>query len=197
MTNCARILRSTMALTAGVSVALIAACETTRPAPATTVVVPVAPPVPERPWTVDELTYHPCSVLDADDTARFILEPGGEPATPPNALPACSWQSVQTSPAGRFSVRFTPSKSGVEGSRRQENQDSADREVTIGGNRAAVRPDDRYPDGSHGSCSVEVAVPSGGSFGIRLDGGGLHTGVAWDPCPQAVDIAGVIAGKLH
>lgn len=162
MTNFARILRYAVALTAAVSVALIAACETTPPAPATTVVVPMTPPVPERPWTVDELTYHPCAVLAAEDTARFILEPDGEPATPPNALSACSWQSVQTSPAGRFSVRFTTSTSGPGDPSRRGNQDSADQQVTVGGNRAVVR-----------------------------------TGVAWDTCPQAVDIASVIAVKLH
>lgn len=197
MTNFGRRSQYTVAFTACVCVALISACETTRQAPATTVVVPVLPPVPERPWTVDELTYHPCAVLDADDTARFILVPEGESAIPPNALPSCSWQSVQNSPAGRFSVRFTTSESGLGDPGRRQDQDSADRQVTIGGRRAAVRPGDGYPDGTHDSCSVDVAVPSGGSFGIHLGGGGLHAGVTWDLCPQAVEIAGVIAGKMH
>lgn len=197
MTKFAHGLQCVVALTVCVLASFVSACETTRPAPTSTVVVPVAPPVPERPWTVDELTYHPCAVLAADDTARFILEPEGEPATPPNALPACTWQSVQTSPAGRFSVRFTTSKSGLGDPSRGEKQDSAGEHVTVGGNRAAVRPGDRYPDGTYGSCAVDVAVPSGGSFSTYVGAGGLHTGVAWDPCPQTVEIAAVIAGQMH
>lgn len=194
MTNLARILRPMVALAACTAVALVTACETTPAAPASTVVVPVPPPVPERPWTAGELTYRPCAVLDTADTARFVLEPAGAPATPPNTLPECVWSSIQNSPAGFFTVRFSPNANDRTGSDRPGPDEQR---ITLGGKAALVAAGDRYPDGTHGGCAVDVELASGGSFAVGVTAGGIETGVAWDPCPKAVEIAGVIAGKVH
>ncbi|WP_280400982.1 DUF3558 family protein [Nocardia carnea] len=193
MTNLLGVRRPVIVLIVCAASALAGACDTTPPAPATTVVVPVQPPVPERPWTVGELTYHPCAVLDADDTARFVLGPEGVPETPPNSLPACSWHSVQTSEAGAFSVRFALAQSDSTDS---EQQAPGARQITIGGERAVVKPDDPHTDGTRSGCGVRVRPASGGSFSVGVAAGGVRTGVDWDPCAKAVDIATVVAGKM-
>ncbi|MGI5219622.1 DUF3558 family protein [Nocardia sp. CA-290969] len=184
----------TIVLAACAASTLVVACDTTPPAPATTVVVPVLPPVPERPWTVGELTYHPCAVLDGEDTARFVLGPEGVPDTPPNSPPACSWHSVQTSPSGSFTVRFAPDRFDHTDS---EHRGPAAQQITVGGERAVVEPGDLHADGTHSGCGVSVRAASGGSFSVSVAAGGVRSGVSWDPCPKAVDIATVIAGKME
>ncbi|APE34686.1 hypothetical protein BOX37_12790 [Nocardia mangyaensis] len=66
-----------------------------------------------QPWTLADLIYHPCRVLDSEDLARFVLDPAARAETPPQDLPACSWFSIQTSQSGSFNIRFEPAKNDL------------------------------------------------------------------------------------
>src|SRR5207247_1065732 len=92
------------------TVAVVAGCDDSEsaPVPSTSSAASPVASLPPQPWTLADLTYHPCSVLDADDIARFVLEPAGRAATPPQELPRCSWVSIQTANAGSFNLAFSP-----------------------------------------------------------------------------------------
>ncbi|WP_435593791.1 DUF3558 family protein [Nocardia sp. bgisy118] len=184
-------------LGAAVLVVTVTGCdteETPRPDPSP-IAATAAPPTPP-PWTVDDLTYHPCSVLGPDDFARFVLEPQGKPATPPKALPRCSWSSIQTGPTGSFTIGFAPNTSDHSDLDRRRVRDPLERTITIGDRRAALAPSVR-PDGSNGGCSVDVSVPSGGSFYVGIAVSGIDTGVDWDVCAKTIDVATVITARMR
>ncbi|MFC3960868.1 DUF3558 family protein [Nocardia jiangsuensis] len=151
---------------------------------------------PPAPWTVADLTQHPCAVLDDADLARFVLDPGATRAdTPPRSLPRCAWFSVQSSPTGRFTIGFTPRPTdSTDPARRAPGP--AESSITIADRRAVLEPETR-PDGRIGGCSVEVAVPSGGSFALGIVASGIATGVDWDVCAETIAVATGISARLR
>ncbi|WP_433754428.1 DUF3558 family protein [Nocardia sp. CA-135398] len=156
---------------------------------------PVAP-VPTQPWTMADLTYRPCSVLDADDIARLVLEPTPSADTPPRALSACSWSSVQTSVSGGFTIRFAPNTSDLSDLDQRKVRDPLEQQITIDGHRAVLAPSIR-PDGRNGSCDVHVSVLSGGSFYLGIAVPGISTGVDWDVCAKTIGVAATILTRLR
>ncbi|WP_410872982.1 DUF3558 family protein [Nocardia sp. A7] len=168
------------------------------PAVVTTASTPTSQPptLAPQPWTLADLTYHPCSVLDSEYLARFVLDPAARAETPPQDLPACSWFSIQTSLAGRFNIRFAPATSDLTDLAQRRVSNPAERQITIAGQRAVLNPQVR-PDGRNGSCSVHVSVPSGGSFYLGTAAPGIATGVDWDVCAKTVDIATVVSARLR
>ncbi|MCA2207840.1 DUF3558 family protein [Nocardia rosealba] len=155
-----------------------------------------APALAPQPWTLAELTYHPCSVLDSEDLARFVLDPVVRADTPPEGLSACSWFSIQTSLSGRFNIRFAPAKADLSDLSQRRVSDPLEQQVAIGGQRAVLKSEVR-PDGRNGSCSVHVSVPSGGSFYLGIAAAGITSGVDWDVCAKTIDIATVISARLR
>ncbi|MFD3743315.1 DUF3558 family protein [Nocardia sp. NPDC058633] len=168
------------------------------PAAVTTASTPTsqAPALAPQPWTLADLTYHPCSVLDSEDLARFVLDPAARADTPPQDLPACSWFSIQTSLSGSFNIRFEPAESDLTDLAQRRVTNPSEQQITITGQRAVLKPEVR-PDGRNGSCSVRVAVPSGGSFYLGTAAPGIATGVDWDVCAKTIDIATVISARLR
>ncbi|WP_433574404.1 DUF3558 family protein [Nocardia brasiliensis] len=175
---------------------MLAGCDGNSTAPPTasrsTAAMPALPP---PPWALAELTAHPCAVLDETDNARFVLDPVARAETPPRNLPACSWSSIQSAPAGSFTIRFAPSSTDLSDLSQRQVRDPLEQQITIDG-RAAVKPTVR-PDGRAGSCNVQVSVPSGGSFYLGIAVPGLHTGVDWDVCRKVVEVATVIRARLR
>lgn len=168
------------------------------PAAVTTASAPTsdAPGLVPQPWTLADLTYHPCSVLDSEDLAGFVLDPAARAETPPRELPACSWFSIQTSLSGSFNVRFAPYRSDLSDLTQRKVRNPSEQQITIAGQRAALTSQLR-PDGRNGSCSLHVSVPSGGSFYLGTAVGGIATGVEWDVCAKTIDIATVISARLR
>lgn len=168
------------------------------PAAATKVSTPSsqAPALAPPPWTLADLTYHPCSVLDSEDLARFVLDPAARAETPPQDLPACSWFSIQTSLSGSFNIRFAPAKSDLSDLSQRRMPKPSEQQIAIAGQRAVLSPEIR-PDGRNGSCSVSVSVPSGGSFYLGTAAAGIKTGVDWDVCAKTIGIATVISARLR
>ncbi|MEU4418164.1 DUF3558 family protein [Nocardia salmonicida] len=105
------------------------------PAAVTTASTPTshAPGLVPQPWTLTDLTYHPCSVLDSDELARFVLDPAARAETPPRELPACSWFSIQTSLSGSFNIRFAPSRSDGSDLTQRKVRDPSEQQITIAG----------------------------------------------------------------
>ena len=184
-----------------VAVTAVTGCDTgagSEPAAGTTASAPTsqAPALGPQPWTLADLTYHPCSVLDGEDLARFVLDPAARAETPPRELPACSWFSIQSSLSGSFNIRFAPAKSDLSDLSQRKVHNRSEQQITIAGRRAALTSEGR-PDGRNGSCTVHVSVPSGGSFYLGTAAGGIATGVEWDVCAKTVDIATVISARLR
>ncbi|MBF6166288.1 DUF3558 domain-containing protein [Streptomyces gardneri] len=185
-------------LVVGAVVVAVTGCDTpaaTEPAasPSSATTPALGPP----PWTVAELTDHPCAVLGPDEIAGFVLDPHEVRAeTPPQALPRCSWFSVQTSQAGRFNIGFAPRSSGLTDLSQRTRPDPLETEIEIGGRRATLRPEIR-PDGRNGGCGTHVSVPSGGSFHLGIVAPGIATGVDWDVCAKTVAVATAISARLR
>ncbi|MEV0033515.1 DUF3558 family protein [Nocardia sp. NPDC050793] len=180
---------------AAVVAATAAACGTDgNPSPLSS--TPTTSQVSPPPWALTDLTYHPCSVLGPDETARFVLEPSGKQATPPRELSSCSWLSIQTGPSGSFTLRFAPATGDLSDLEQRRVRDPLERTITIAGRRAALAPTLR-PDGRNGSCSLYASVPSGGSFYLGIAVSGIGTGVDWDVCAKTIDVATVIASRLR
>lgn len=180
---------------------VVAGCETgnhaqSAAASSSSIATPPVSPVPPQPWTMADLTYHPCSVLDADDIARLVLQPTPSAEMPPRALPACSWSSVQTSGSGGFDIRFAPNTSDLSDLDQRKVRDPLEQQITIDGHRAVSAPSIR-PDGRNGSCDVHVAVFSGGSFYLGIAVPGISTGVDWDVCAKTIGVAATILTRLR
>ncbi|WP_329414869.1 DUF3558 domain-containing protein [Nocardia vinacea] len=152
--------------------------------------------VPPQPWTMADLTYHPCSVLDADDIARLLLQPTPTAEMPPRALPACTWFSVQTSVSGSFNIGFAPNTSDLTDLDQRKVRVPLEQQITIDGHRAVLAPSIR-PDGRNGGCSAHVSVPSGGSFYLGVAVPGISTGVDWDVCAKTIGVAATILARLR
>lgn len=165
-------------------------------AASSSIATPPAAPVPPQPWTLADLTYRPCSVLDADDIARLVLDPTPSAEIPPQALPACSWFSVQTAISGSFNIRFAPSTSDLSDLDQRRVRDPLEQQISIDGHRAVSAPSIR-PDGRNGSCNVRVSVLSGGSFYLGIAVPGTTTGVDWDVCAKTIGVATTILTRLR
>ncbi|WP_174184134.1 DUF3558 domain-containing protein [Nocardia barduliensis] len=178
--------------------ATVAGCETAdRPSPmASPSSVTTSTAAPPQPWTLADLTYHPCSVLGPDDIARFVLEPEAKASTPPKQLPRCTWSSIQTGASGSFTIGFAPHNADLTDLGQRKVHQPLERTITVAGRRAVLDPTIR-PDGRNGSCALHVSVPSGGSFYLGIAAPGIATGVDWDVCAKTIDVATTIAGRLR
>lgn len=179
---------------------VVAGCETDNhaqsAAPSSSIATSPVAAVPPQPWTMADLTYHPCSVLDADDIARLVLEPTPRAEMPPRALPACSWFSVQTSVSGSFTIGFAPNTSDLTDLAERKVRVPLEQQIAIDGHRAVLAPSIR-PDGRNGGCSVQVSVLSGGSFHLGIAVPGISTGVDWDVCAKTIGVAATILARLR
>ncbi|WP_330230484.1 DUF3558 domain-containing protein [Nocardia sp. NBC_00508] len=175
----------------------VAACRNDEsPRPGASSSAATTSPAPLPPWTLADLTYHPCSVLGADDTARFVLQPDPKPTTPPQQLPSCTWFSIQTGLSGSFTIRFAPQTSDLSDLDQRRVRDPLEQIITIEGRRATLAPSIR-PDSRNGSCSVYVSVASGGSFYLGIAAPGVSAGVDWDICAKTIDVASTISARLR
>jgi hypothetical protein len=183
------------------TITVVAGCGTddaalSAPAPSSSGTPSSIAALPPQPWTLADLTYHPCSVLDADDIAHLVLEPSGTAATPPQELPRCSWFSVRTAPAGSFDLAFSPHRGDLTDPGRRQRSAAPEELITIGNRRAVLNREIR-PDGRNGSCDIYVSVASGGSFYLGTAVPGTATGVDWNVCAKTTEVAATILARLR
>ncbi|WP_280400981.1 DUF3558 family protein [Nocardia carnea] len=181
---------------ASVLVAGTAGCETTEAAPETVVVEVPGPgmPPPAAPWTMAQLTYHPCVVLAEPELARFALESPGRARTPPQ-LPNCSWQSRDGADRP-YTLGFVPDHDGnyeVTADVYREKSPDDTRTLTVADRPAFLFVDDAVPPLG---CTVHVSVRSGGLFQLSAD---YEPGAMSTPqdCDTLVEIATVVAERTQ
>lgn len=173
-----------------------AGCETTKPARETVVVDVPGPgmPPPAAPWTMAQLAYHPCVVLEEPDITRFGFESPGNSSTPPQGT-HCLWRG-RDGAGRRHTLGFVPDHDdGYEAYERvfrDENPDTT-RTLTLADRPAFVFFDGSgYPVG----CTVYASVGTGGHFQLSVDyeSGAVITAQDCDPL---VELAALVAGRVR
>lgn len=173
-----------------------AGCETTTAAPETVVVEVPGPGLspPAAPWTMAQLTYHACAVLDEPELARFGFESPGRERTPPQGS-FCSW-SGRDGAGRRNTLSFAPDhdddyETHERVFREKSPQDTrtislADRPAFLSVHAAAGPP----------NCAVFASVESGGLFRLSLD---YESGAVITPqdCDTLVEIGALLAERMQ
>ncbi|PZT95358.1 MAG: hypothetical protein DI630_24620 [Gordonia sp. (in: high G+C Gram-positive bacteria)] len=129
------------------------------------------PPPSSPPWTLADLVNHQCAVFDEADLARFEMV---SPGVVGDGSEFCRWQSLPTAPTTAV-MYFLPDI-------RRQYQDL----------EAAYRDE---PNFRTLTVAGRVSVPSGGT--IQFEYALKNAGVVDENCATAVDIATVLAERVH
>ena len=177
---------------------VVSACDlgddggSSRPQPSTPVTIRGSdtPPPSSPPWTLADLVNHQCAVFDEADLARFEMV---SPGVVGDGSEFCRWQSLPTAPTTAVMYFLPDIRRQYQDLEAAYRDEPNFRTLTVAGRPAFVE-DDRNLSGTQ-TCQLWVSVPSGGT--IQFEYALKNAGVVDENCATAVDIATVLAERVH